>query len=439
MNGSQSSAQSSLRSIAARVIAEVIYDQRSLSTCLDAHIQALAARDQAFVMELVYGCCRYFFALQRLCIQQLNKPLPKRFKLAMPLLVVGLYQLGFMRVPAHAALNETVSSCDELGLKPLKGLVNAVLRKLERSPTAFDAIVEHCADTYPQWFVAKLKHNWPEHCAAILEQGNLKAPMCLRVNLQKITREDYLNLLSKAGSEASAGQHSVSAIYLRQAQAVGALPGFDEGLCSVQDEAAQLCTSLLDLKSQQRVLDACAAPGGKTCAILEKQTQLSVHALEIDATRAQRIQENLDRLSLKATVSISAAEHLEQWWDGTLFDRILLDAPCSATGVIRRHPDIKLLRKPEDIKQLADLQLKMLSQLWKTLASDGKLLYATCSVFSQENSRIIERFLDLEPSAYLEPIDATWGIDTGFGRQLFPDQYGHDGFFYACLGKRQQP
>lgn len=425
------------RVLAVEILDSVIHDGASLSTLLPPAQRLLEPRDKALLQELTFGLCRWHFALRSHYQQWLHKPINRRFSKAHSLLALGVYQLHFMRTPAHAAINETVELVDEFKLSPLKGMINAVLRKSSQTDSA--ELQAQCTQSHPQWMQDKLSYNWPEQVEDIFAANNARPPMTLRVNSAKMSRTDYQTKLEHAEIAHSACEFSSHGIQLTQPQAVEALPGFDEGLVSVQDEAAQLCTDLLDLAHGQRVLDACAAPGGKTCAVLEhsqaQQLELSVLALDNDAQRAERIEQNLARLQLDCELKISPAEDTEQWWDGTPFERILLDAPCSATGVIRRHPDIKLLRREGDIKQLAELQLKMLHALWKTLAEGGKLLYATCSVFGQENSRIIERFLKQEPSAILEPIAANWGIDTEHGRQLFPQPNGHDGFFYARLFK----
>ena len=284
--------------------------------------------------------------------------------------------------------------------------------------------------------VAKLRHNWPGHWTTILDANNIQAPMTLRVNARRYRREDYLAELARAGIDAEATRFATMGIQLVQPVPVERLPGFADGAVSVQDEAAQLCTGLLDLAPGQRVLDACAAPGGKTCAILEACPALAdVVAIDESAERLPRIEDNLARLDLDATLIQADAADLERWWDGRPFDRILLDVPCSATGVIRRHPDIKLLRRESDIVPLAGIQLGLLQAMWSLLAPGGRLVYATCSVFPQENHRIIQRFRTQSPEARLLEPAVDWGLDTGAGRQLLPNPNSHDGFFYAVLEK----
>jgi len=442
-----------LRAIACQVVHNVVFQQQSLATLLPIASEHVAEKDGPLLQELVFGCCRWYHHLGSIHNQFIEKPLHHNDKLAETLLKVGAYQLLYMRIPSHAALNETVEAAEELGMGNLKGLINAVLRKIsliEATKPDTQSQKEASISSHPLWIQDKIKNNWPDSWQDILVQNNQHPPMTLRVNQQfevnstteansthSNRRSEYLGRLQEAGIEAHACDFAPWAISLKAPCQVSRLPSFSEGAASVQDEAAQLCCELLDLKPNQKVLDACAAPGGKTCAMLETEPSLNMLALDADESRGEFISENLNRLGLSAKVATTRAEEVDTWWDGEQFDRILLDAPCSATGVIRRHPDIKLLRQEGDIKQLAELQLKLLCALWPTLKQGGKLLYATCSVFPQENSRIIERFLKQEVSAKYIQIDATWGQDTGFGKQLFPQQDGHDGFFYACLSKKE--
>jgi len=433
LKSSPASKQENIRAIACQVIHDVAVHQHSLNTLLPKASERVAEKDRALLQELVFGTCRWFYHLETLHNQFLEKPLHKNDKIAETLLKVGIYQLQYTRIPNHAALNETVAAAETLGIRKLKGLINAILRKvnaLEKTPPLEAAIASH-----PYWMQEKLKYNWPNEWQSILQQNNQHPPMTLRVNQQHLNRDNYLHELLSAEIDAKASSFAPHGISLTSPCNVMNLPNFEDGYVSVQDEAAQLCCSLLDLSPNLRVLDACAAPGGKTCAMLETEPSLTMLALDSDPKRSERITENLERLNLSAQIKTAHAEQVDTWWDGKTFDRILLDAPCSATGVIRRHPDIKLLRKEDDIKNLAVLQLKLLVSLWPTLKQGGTLLYATCSIFSQENNRIIERFLKSEPTAKIAPIEENWGIDTGFGRQLLPQQEGHDGFFYARLTK----
>lgn len=432
-----------IRAIAARVIQKVSQEQRSLSTELPPALELVPFKDQALLQELCFGVCRWHTRLEIIRKSALNKPLRRQDRIANELILVGLYQLFETRIPEHAALYETVAATEELGIGQLKSIINGVLRNVLRQKSEWQQQFESddaLRFSHPQWIQEKLQHNWPDDYAAILTNNNDRPPMTLRVNRQQVSREAYLETLDEAGIAGEATPLSPWGIRLEKPVDVNKLPGFQDGMVSVQDEAAQLCTLLLDLHTGQRVLDACAAPGGKTCAMLEAEPDLNVTALDHDATRLTRVAQNLARLQVQADLVAADACQTDRWWNGQPFDRILLDAPCSATGVIRRHPDIKLLRKEEDIKQLAETQLNILQALWSTLAEGGRLVYATCSVFSQENSRIIERFLKQEPSAQLlgeafTNVTKGWGIASETGVQLLPNQHGHDGFFYACLIK----
>ena len=328
---------------------------------------------------------------------------------------------------------------DKLKKSSLKGLLNAVLRNAQRDHEALFAELErdpvlHTA--HPRWLQKRLKADWPEHWQAICTANNEHPPLILRVNRRHGSRDAYLAELRGNGIEAEPCTFSRDGIRLLQPCDVKTLPGFAEGRVSVQDEAAQLAADLLDLAPGQRVLDACAAPGGKTCHLLEAQPQLSeVIALDLEPGRLARVQENLERLQLKATLIAADGRATKVWWDGTPFQRILLDAPCSATGVIRRHPDIKLTRQADDIAALAQLQGELLDALWPTLEVGGVLLYATCSVLPQENSDNIAAFLQRTPGARELDIAGAFGLKQAHGRQLLPQADGHDGFYYAKLIK----
>ncbi|MCH8497698.1 MAG: 16S rRNA (cytosine(967)-C(5))-methyltransferase RsmB [Marinobacter sp.] len=424
-----------LRALAARVVQQVRTGQ-SLSQCLPPALSQLPPAQRPELQALCFGTCRWFQRLQSELNQRLHKPLRKQDQDIVALLLVGLFQLRHSHQASHAILNETVEACKALGKPQLAGMVNAVLRAAQREgePEPTDEAARY---SHPDWLVAKLQHNWPEHWREILTTNNTQAPMTLRVNAIRYSRQAYLELLAEQGIDASPCRFAPWGIQLTRPVPVEQLPGFADGAVSVQDEAAQLCTTLLDLQPGQRLLDACAAPGGKTCAMLEQiGGQGEMVAIDSAPERLARVHENLERLDLHAEVLAGDAADVRQWWDGKPFDRILLDVPCSASGVIRRHPDIKLLRREGDISALATIQLDLLEKLWPLLAPGGRLLYATCSVFPQENSRIIQRFLKQHPDARLTlPDNLAWGLDTGFGQQLLPAMDSHDGFFYACLSQ----
>jgi 16S rRNA (cytosine967-C5)-methyltransferase len=420
---------------AAALVLQAVEDGQSLTQCLPDGLANVAASEKPELQALCYGTCRWYHRLDAELSARLKKPLRKSDRVIHQLLLVALFQLRHSQQANYAVLNETVEACRALTRPHLTGLVNGLLRSAEREgePEPSDPATRH---SHPHWMVEKLRHNWPEHWQFILEANNTQAPMTLRVNASQGSREQYLQWLSDVDIKAGATRFAPNGIQLANPVPVERLPGFADGAVSVQDEAAQLCTTLLALAPGQRVLDACAAPGGKTCAILEQVPDLGeVVAIDQSAARLPRIRENLDRLCLSATLHAADAGNIEQWWDREPFDRILLDAPCSASGVIRRHPDIKLLRRESDITPLAGIQLGLLQSLWLTLKPGGRLVYATCSVFPQENHRIIQRFLREQPDAHLVEIEAEWGLDSGFGRQLLPDAQAQDGFFYAVLGR----
>ena len=327
-------------------------------------------------------------------------------------------------------------ACTRLGKSSAKGLVNAVLRSFLRrpeSPLSQARRSEEGRWSHPQWWIDEVRHAYPACHGAILEAGNTRPPMTLRVNLRLIRCEDYLALLR--GASIRAEQIGRAALLLAEPMSVEQLPGFPKGLVSVQDLSAQYAAVLLDLSVGQTVLDACAAPGGKTAHILET-ADVELTAIDRDAARLTRVRETLERLNLRARVVCADAAEPSRWWDGTPFQRILLDAPCTASGIVRRHPDIKWLRRPQDAKALAVQQCQLLDVLWHMLAAGGKLLYATCSVFPDENQLQIAAFLQSHPEARLLPLsDIPDGPEIGnIKGQILPDSL-HDGFFYALLQK----
>ena len=427
------------RLAAARALAAVLNGKASLGSSLPPLLDRVEPRDRGLAQDLAFGTARWQPRLQLLADKLLQKPFKAADRDVEALLLVGLYQLLHTRIPAHAAIGETVACVDKLKKSSLKGLLNAVLRNAQRDHEALFAELErdpvlHTA--HPRWLQKRLKTDWPEHWQAICAANNQHPPLILRVNRRHGSRDAYLAELRCAGIEAEPCTFSRDGIRLLQPCDVKALPGFLEGRVSVQDEAAQLAADLLDLASGQRVLDACAAPGGKTCHLLEAEPGLQeVIALDLEPARLARVQENLERLQLKATLIAADGRATKVWWDGKPFQRILLDAPCSATGVIRRHPDIKLTRKEEDIAALAQLQGELFDALWPTLEVGGVLLYATCSVLPQENSDNIAAFLQRTPGARELDIPGTFGLKQAHGRQLLPQADGHDGFYYAKLIK----
>jgi 16S rRNA (cytosine967-C5)-methyltransferase len=431
----------SSRLIANQIIEQIIEEKITLSRALHNNKSFnLAEKDKALIQEISYGTFRWYIQLEHILNQLLEKRLKKKDSRLKHLIIIGLYQLLYMRIPAHAVVSETVETCKKIKMEWAKGLVNAILRRYIREADKLNPLLndnETVRTSHPLWLIEQLKQDWPDKWKSVLDANNQRPPMYLRINQLHHDRKHYLIKLKDAGIEGKATPYSSHGVLLEYAKDVDQLPGFDTGEVSVQELAAQLSAGLLDLKPGQNVLDACAAPGGKSSHILEFQTKInSLTSVEKDPNRAKKLAETLKRLNLNAITKISDINDLECWWNKEYFDRILLDAPCSATGVIRRHPDIKLLRTPEEVSKICELQMKLLNTLWQTLKPDGLLLYVTCSILKQENSDLIKRFITDNNDCTLKPIKAQWGIDTGYGRQILAGQDNMDGFFYACLKKK---
>ncbi|WP_240182506.1 16S rRNA (cytosine(967)-C(5))-methyltransferase RsmB, partial [Vibrio cholerae] len=377
-----------VRAAAASALYQVVDLGHSLSNALPAAQQQIRPRDHALLQEICYGVLRQLPRLESISQALMGKPLKGKQRVFHFLILVGLYQLSFMRIPAHAAVGETVEGAQDLKGPRLRGLINAVLRNYQRDQEGLDAqATSHDAGRYghPGWLLKLLKESYPEQWQQIVEANNSKAPMWLRVNHQHHTRAEYQALLEQAGIVTTPHAQAEDALCLETPCDVHQLPGFAEGWVSVQDAAAQLALTYLAPQAGELILDCCAAPGGKTAHILERTPESQVVAIDCDETRLKRVRENLQRLELTAQVICGDARYPQQWWQGEQFDRILLDAPCSATGVIRRHPDIKWLRRADDIAALAELQREILDAMWQQLKPGGSLVYATCSITPQEN------------------------------------------------------
>lgn len=430
-----SSASLSARAAAARALAGVMQGQ-SLNQLLPTLEQRVDQADRGFLRDMVLGSCRHFQRLNALAKMLLKNPFDNSDQDLHALLVIGLYQLHVQGKAPHAAVHATVSGCEELGKGYGKAVVNACLRRFGREYESLTPALDDnpvTASSHPKWLVKMLSKAWPDQVDDILRNNNDKPPLCLRVNRRQVSRDDYLQQLQQAEIDARPAPFSDDGIYLSAGLDVTTLPGFAAGSVSVQDEAAQLAAQLLQPRAGEQILDACAAPGGKTCHLLE-MADAQVTAADIDSSRLTRVQENLDRLQLSA--QILCADMLDaDSWPEQQYDAILLDVPCSATGVIRRHPDIKLLRRREDIAALAQTQAQLLSLAWKALRPGGRLLYATCSVLPQENSEQIAQFVSQNADASLQALDKPWGNACNAGRQLLPQTDGHDGFYYALLHK----
>ena len=427
------------RVAAARTIHAVRDQGRSLTDALEALPPLDDERDRSLVQELCYGVLRTLPRQEALVAALLHKPLKREDRDLDALILVGLYQLTDTRIPPHAAVAATVEAARAIGKGWAASLINALLRRFQRERERLLPRTERSPEVrwlFPRWLLDRLQSAWPEHWQDIVAASNTRAPMTLRVNHSRITRAEYARRLSAAGLTARPAPGTDYGLTLDQPQATARLPGFNDGLVSVQDAGAQLAAQLLDARPGDRVLDACAAPGGKSAHILERAGGgLDLTALDIDPIRLERVQKTLSRLGLSAQVVQGDAAAPNGDWAGERYDRILLDAPCSATGVIRRHPDIKWLRRDSDIDKLASLQGRMLDVLWPLLAPGGTLLYATCALLPEENEGQIRSFLTRRGDARALRLEAPWGMQRAFGLQTLPTEAGPDGFYYAALEK----
>ena len=387
------------------------------------------------VRELAFGTCRHYFSLRGVVDARLSQPLRDRDQDVYALLLVGLYQLRHLRIPDHAAVSETVAAAGLLRKPWARALVNGVLRREARTatpPTSDEARLEH-----PAWLIEALQAAWPEHCPELFEANNTRAPMAIRVNRTKNDVLAYRALLDAAELAHRPGLAPASLVLETPVPATR-LPGYDKGWVAVQDEAAQLATTLLPCRGGARVLDACAAPGGKTFALLENEPALALTALDASDDRLGRLRADAERLGHRpARVTVGDATDTT-WWDGTPFDAILLDAPCSSTGTLRRHPDIKVSRTPGHVRTAARRQREMLGSLWGVLSSGGTLLYCTCSILPEENDAVMEEFLAATPDAAPAPVDAPWGRPTEHGRVLLPSPGGPDGFYFSRIVRKSR-
>ncbi len=428
----------STRAAATQVLAQVLRNQGSLSSLLPAISAKIADSDRPLLQELCFGTCRYYPQLQAYSECLIDKPLRAKDSDVQALLLLGLYQLLHTRIPDHAAIGETVEVTRHIKKPWATKLVNGVLRQFQRDHSKLDDLLANNRafnSNHPAWLEGMLRKNWPQDCDTLFTANNQHPPFTLRLNTHHSSRNDYLAQLADLGISATPTAFSPYGITLAQACNPTQLPGFNQGVLSVQDEAAQLSADLLQLAPNLKVLDACCAPGGKTGHLLEREPSLRVTALDVEERRLARVRDNLARLGVSADIRCGDGTRPQDWWSGEPFDRILLDAPCSASGIIRRHPDIKVLRTPEDIAKLAELQGQLLDSLWPLLKPGGILLYATCSVMPRENTQVIEAFMRRQQNAQETPIQAAWGLAQAYGRQLLPQVNGHDGFYYALLAK----
>jgi len=413
------------RLVALEAICSVVLDKRSLSAV------NYPEQDSAFTKSLVFGTIRFYHQLNDIVTDLLDHSLKKEDLDIHCLMLLGAYQLLYSKIPPHASIFETVDVVNSLDKPWAKGLVNAILRQIDRDKEKLLAQIHY---SHPTWMVKKIKQNHTNDFEKILAQNNIQAPMTIRVH-PKTSTTDYQQSLLQAGISSKTIAVAPQALMLDKPVSVYDLPNFDTGACYVQDASAQLAAHLLTPDNQDRILDACSAPGGKTTHLCELAPKATIIALDSSLERLERIKQNSDRFNLETIEIIQGNAEQQDWFDGQQFDKILLDAPCSATGVIRRHPDIKLLRKPKDITALVELQSRILENLWQLLKPGGVLLYATCSILKAENEFQIANFLNDHEDASEMKIDLDWGIKTFVGKQQLPS-HEFDGFYYAKLIKQ---
>ncbi len=430
----------SVRAIAAQALQRIVGGHSLRAEFATFSTKLHDPRDRALLSALLHAGARWWLRYDAALDRLLERPLRKREPKLHALLVLGLVQLDVLGLPEYAAVAATVDAVRAIGKPQFSGMANAVLRRWQRERATLGAALDAGAATrtaHPAWLLAAIEADWPHAADAVIAANNAEAPLWLRVNRRRVTRAALLQQFAAAGIEAQAPESLADALLLGQSRDVTALPGYDAGLFSVQDGAAQFTADLLDLHAGQRVLDACAAPGGKSAQILE-HAAVDLLALDRDAQRLPRLRANLDRLGLRAEVRAGDALLAKDWWNGQAFDRILLDAPCSATGIIRRQPDIKLHRRADDIATLARTQTRLLDAMWLMLAPGGRLVYATCSILDAENAAQAEGFLARHADARSLAVAAPgWRATRAGGAQNLPGEAGMDGFFYAVLEKRR--
>ena len=431
------------RAVAAEVVNAVVSGGQSLDAAIREHEARVAAADRALLRMLCFGTVRNHWQLQHWIGQLISRPLKKRDSVINALLAVGLFQLVDTRIPDHAAVSQTVEAARQLRRPKLAGLLNACMRRFGRENLAEQAPpTDEVIYNQPQWLIDQLRHDWPDDYTAILEANNSRAPMWLRANSRRNSAADFQARLDEADIKSELLDGVPDAVRLAEPCGVETLPGFANGDASVQDAAAQIPSRWLMSARPARVLDACAAPGGKSGHLAELGGDgFELTAVDSDATRIERVRENHTRLGLDATIVVADASNPEKWWDGRQFDAILLDAPCSATGVIRRHPDIKILRRASDIRDLSALQADILGALWPLLAPGGRLLYVTCSVLAEENNSVVQGFLETNSDAVEDAVLPNNNIRDlmrrkACGYQVLPGTADMDGFYYACLVKK---
>ena len=427
------------RALAAKGLADVALRGASLRDVMERNARRLAdPRDRALLMALLSEGARWWLRFDAAVDGLLEKPLRHKDPAVHALLVLGLVQLEILQLSDYAAVAATVEATRTLGRPQLAGLVNAILRRWQRERDSLLARLDAKPQTrhaHPAWLAAALQRDWPQQSDAVMAADNREPPLMLRVNRQRSGRQALIDQLQGAGYAASAHPWLSDALVLPHSTDVTRMPGFEDGFFAVQDGAAQVAADLADLRDGLRVLDACAAPGGKACHLLER-ADIDLTALEFDAARAERIRQNLMRLRLNAKVVIGDAGAPKGWWKGQPFDRILIDAPCSATGVLRRRPDVRLHRRESDIAAMHAQQRRILAALWPLLAPAGRLVYITCSVLRAENEAIVGELLAAQPDARATAFTLPAGQAAGVGWQILPGDGDLDGMYYAVIEKR---
>lgn len=424
-----------VRVAAARVLLNVLEDYKPLHETLEQVTDEIPTQDRALLQALCYGVMRWHLQLESWMEQLAKRPANKIKPNVRVLIELGLFQLQYMRIPAHAAIHTTVEGAGKFQASRAKGFINAVLRAFMRQQAELVSCTsDACVYAHPEWMLEQFKNDWPDDWQNLAEENNQQAPMTLRVDTSNISIDEYLKQLNGVGIDAQAHPDVDTAIVLQRAVDVAELPGFAQGVVSVQDAAAQLAVHFLQAQSSDRVLDACAAPGGKTAHILQSVKPEFLTAMDNNGARLKRVNEMFERIRLKAELIEGDAADPSAWWDGQLYDSILLDAPCSASGVIRRHPDIKHLRSAKALQKAVKRQARILDALWPLLKPGGRMLYATCSVFKDENENQIARFLERHEDAQCKALPSGYGRQN-IGVQLLPGEQQMDGFYFAALEK----
>jgi 16S rRNA (cytosine967-C5)-methyltransferase len=412
---------------AAKVLSQVLQGG-NLNHVLDLEMRNITSQqERGALQDLSYGTLRFYGQLRNALSLLLTKPI-KDIQIQ-SLLLIALYQLQFSKAAPYTIVNCAVHSAKQIN-NATKGLVNAVLRNYLRKKEEIikqAVLTEEGKFNYPQWWITLIRQQYGHEYEAILLNGNQHPPMTLRINQSRINTQDYLDQINK--EEIIANEVEPNSVRLLRPRSVEKIPGFNSGQVSIQDAGAQYAAILLDIHDGMNVLDACAAPGGKSGHLLEL-AEINLTAVDINQDRLKLVNENLMRINKKAKLLNGDASNPEQWWDGLMFDRILADVPCSGSGVVRRHPDIKWIRRPSDIESFANQQCKILEALWPLLIENGKLLYATCSIFPRENQQVVDKFLESHKDA--EKIQLS--VNKFQNGQLLPNDE-HDGFFYALLQK----